>query len=89
MCLVLLEPWRRMGFTGKTRTETSSHGPHPASHLDLAQQSSLKSTLLRQVLDFRDDTRLWSFDEWLLQELSSRYEAFAEAYLDRVMRKEA
>lgn len=38
-----------------------------------------------QVLKFRDDARLWSMDEWLLGELSHRYESFAQVYLHEVV----
>lgn len=49
MCLALLEPWRRTGYTRTTRTESSVREPLFTSHADDPLQSSLKSTLLRQA----------------------------------------
>ena len=45
----------------------------------------LTTSALLQVLKFQDDARLWSVDEWLLRELSHRYEPFARAYLHEVV----
>lgn len=39
-----------------------------------------------QVEGFLDDARLWSLDEWLLGEISHRYESFARAYVEKLTR---
>ena len=43
---------------------------------------------LLQVLTFRQDERLWSLDQWLLSEVSDRYESFAQVHRNEVRRTE-
>ncbi len=44
----------------------------------------IRRALLVQVLTFREDPRLWSLDQWLLREVSDKFESFAEAYRNEV-----
>ncbi|CAN0211377.1 unnamed protein product [Ectocarpus sp. 13 AM-2016] len=85
LCLVLLEPWRQATCTAKHQAEDSA--------CDSQQESlgtSLNGAVLKQASElvegFLDDARLWSLDEWLLGEISHRYESFARAYVEKLTR---
>ncbi|CAB1107394.1 unnamed protein product [Ectocarpus sp. CCAP 1310/34] len=85
LCLVLLEPWRQATCTAKHQAEGSA--------CDSQQESlgtSLNAAVLKQasalVEGFLGDARLWSLDEWLLGEISHRYESFARAYVEKLTR---
>ncbi|CAM9107786.1 unnamed protein product, partial [Ectocarpus fasciculatus] len=81
LCLVLLEPWRQASCIATHQAQDSARGSQQES-LD----TSLNSAILKQASGFQDDARLWSLDEWLLGEMSHRYESFARAYVEKLTR---